>query len=177
MKNRLIRILALLIVFDPCQGQFPDTSSEPDINQWSGRWFCIASYPSRRSRDCRCSTTEIRMIPLENGFSVINRCSRYKNQVFRLTSSTGKAKPVKGYGNTRFRVRYFWPCHVEYQITGHAADYSWALVGQTEKKYVWVFSRTSYVTSDTYDIILRVIADQGYDTESLVMTPQNCDNP
>jgi len=94
-----------------------------------------------------------------------------------MSVANGKIFIVKGSGNAKLKVQFFWPFKGNYYIIGLADDYSWALVGHPERKYLWILSRESYMPDHTYQSIVELAKTKGYDTGKLQKTPQNCDNP
>jgi apolipoprotein D and lipocalin family protein len=51
-------------------------------------------------------------------------------------------------------------------------DYKYAVVGEPDRKYLWILSRTPALDDSTYRKILDQIASSGYDPERLVKTLQ-----
>jgi apolipoprotein D and lipocalin family protein len=147
-----------------------------DIGKYAGRWYEIASYPARFQRGCRCTTADYEPVPGKNQIRVVNRCIRFTHGKSRVSSVTGKAFVVNGSGNARLRVQFFWPFRGDYYIIGLADDYSWALVGNPQRKYLWILSRESFMPTDTYNHILTLVETRGYDPKKLQKTPRNCDN-
>lgn len=169
--------MGFLFIFSGSSGQSLETVDSVDLNQYTGRWYDIASYPAWFQRDCHCTTAEYELVPGKNYIRVINRCVKFRRGKSKIATARGKAFVVKGSRNTKLKVQFFWPFRGDYYIIGLADDYSWAIVGHPARKYLWVLSRKSSVTSATYESILDLIRKKGYDTSKLKLTPQNCDNP
>jgi apolipoprotein D and lipocalin family protein len=51
-------------------------------------------------------------------------------------------------------------------------DYKYAVVGEPDRKYLWILSRTPALDDNTYRKILNQIASSRYDPERLVKAPQ-----
>jgi apolipoprotein D and lipocalin family protein len=166
----------MLIMMAGCaNGQPPETVVQVDLQKYTGRWYDIASYPARFQKGCRCTTAEYELLPGKNYLGVINRCIRFRNGKSKISTVRGKAFVVKGSGNAKLKVQFFWPFRGDYYIIGLADDYSWAVVGHPNRKYLWILSRESYMPTDTYKNILTLVRNQGYDVKILQKTPQNCD--
>ena len=60
----------------------------------------------------------------------------------------------------------------DYWIIDLAADYRYAVIGDPDRKYLWVLSRTKILDQATLAGILERVRIQGYDPRALVMTPQ-----
>lgn len=177
MLFRTSQILIMLCILTHVKAQPPETVDNVDLDKYKGRWYDIASYPAWFQKDCRCTTAEYELVPGKNYIRVINRCIKYKNNKSKISVARAKAFPVKGSGNSKLKVQFFWPFRGDYHIIGLAEDYSWAVVGHPERKYLWILSRKSSVTSSTYSTILDLIRQKGYDVDKLQLTPQDCDNP
>jgi len=147
-----------------------------DLNKYAGRWYDIASYPARFQKGCRCTTADYELVAGKNFIRVVNRCIRFRNGKSKISSITGKAFVVNNSGNARLKVQFFWPFRGDYYIIGLADDYSWAVVGHPGRKYLWILSRESFMPTDTYNSILTLVRNKGYDLKILQKTPQNCDN-
>jgi apolipoprotein D and lipocalin family protein len=161
---------------DSANNQSLQTVEHVNLNNYTGRWYEVASYPARFQKGCRCTTADYELVPGESYLRVINRCIRFRNGRSKISMISGKAFIVQGSGNARLKVQFFWPFRGDYYIIGLAEDYSWAVVGHPRRKYLWILSRESYMPTDTYKTILALVKNKGYDTKNLQKTPQNCDN-
>ncbi len=152
------------------------TVDNVDLKKYAGRWYEIASYPTRFQKGCRCTTADYELAESNKFVVVVNRCIRFRNGKSKISRIKGKAFAVEGSNNARLKVRFFWPFSGDYYIIGLADDYSWALVGNPSRKYLWILSRESYMPTDTYNYIVGLARKKGYDTKLIQKTPQECDN-
>lgn len=141
-----------------------------DLNKYTGTWFEIAAYPQRFQEGCHCTTAEYTLS--EKGFVIVeNRCN--KGSVDGPESYIkGKAFVVKKTGNAKLKVQFFWPFKGKYWIIDLADDYSYAVVGHPNRKYLWILSRTPQLDEVTYSRILDGIAKKGYDLSKIKKTVQ-----
>jgi apolipoprotein D and lipocalin family protein len=79
---------------------------------------------------------------------------------------------VEGTGNAQLEVSFFWPFRADYWVIGLADDYRWAVVGNPNRKYLWVLSRTPQLGREDLDRALAIAASQGYDLAQLKYTRQ-----
>jgi apolipoprotein D and lipocalin family protein len=175
MKTGKLALAILFIVSLKAYNQPLQTVDQVDIEKYLGRWYDIASYPAWFQKGCRCTTADYELIPGEKYIHVTNRCIRFKHEKSKLTTSYGKAYIVDGSKNARLKIQFFWPFRGDYYIIGLADDYSWAIVGHPDRKYLWILSRESFMPTNTYNDILKLVSERGYDLKPLVKTPQNCD--
>ena len=69
-------------------------------------------------------------------------------------------------------VSFFWPFSSDYWIIGLDDEYRWALVGNPNRKYLWLLSRTPQLDAASVQKALDIAARQGFDLANLRMTPQ-----
>lgn len=175
MKSVVIFLLALgltgLNAQDP--GIRPvRTVEKVDLDRYMGKWFEIAAFPQKFQKGCHCTTAEYEMT--DKGYvRVINIC-RKGGPDGEISRAKGKAFVVKGSGNAKLRVQFFWPFRGNYWIIDLAEDYAYAVVGDPSRKYLWILSRTKEMDPALYDEIVQRIKAQGFDTTKLVKADQSC---
>lgn len=174
------RIFVVLLLLYGCilntVSQASQAVDHVDLDKYLGRWYDIASYPASFQKGCRCTTADYEQLPGKKYIRVTNRCIRFKNGKSKMSKIHGKVFAVKGSDNAKLKGQFFWPFRGDYYIIGLADDYSWAVVGHPERKYLWILSRESYMPTDTYNHILSLIKSKGYDLKRLQKTSQECDN-
>ena len=142
-----------------------------DLQKYLGRWYEIAAFPQSFQKGCHCSVAEY---SLEKDFvRVINTC-RKDSPEGKVKQAKGKAFVVKGSNNAKLRVQFFWPFRGDYWIIDLAEDYSYAVVGAPNRKYLWILSRTSQMDEGIYQEIVKRCADKGFDIKNLVKSDQTC---
>ncbi len=86
------------------------------------------------------------------------------------------AKPADITTNAKLKVRFDpFPVNLfkaDYWIIELGADYEYAVVSNPAKKYLWILNRTPHMDAAVYDGILFRLAQRGFDTSKLVLTPQ-----
>lgn len=139
-----------------------------DINKYSGTWYEIASFPQRFQNGCYNTTATYTLS--DKGYVIVeNRCLK-DNSPDGKSYIKGKAFVVPGTGNSQLKVQFFWPFKGKYWIIDLAEDYSYAVVGHPNKKYLWILSRTRDMPQNKYNDILLKISNMGFDTTRLVRT-------
>jgi apolipoprotein D and lipocalin family protein len=176
MKTFTLFILNFIFMSLSTNSQPLQTVERVDLEKYMGRWYDIASYPATFQKGCRCTTADYELAPGKKYIRVVNRCIRFKNGRSKLSMIHGKAFIVEGSNNSRLKVQFFWPFSGDYYIIGLADDYNWAIVGHPKRKYLWILCREAYMPTQTYNDILKIIREKGYDPNRLVKTSQNCDN-
>ena len=142
--------------------------AELDLGRYVGKWYEIASFPMFFQRQCIGDTTAEYGLTPEGRVSVTNRCRTDSG----FDQATGEASVVEGSRNARLKVSFFWPFRSDYWVVGLDADYRWAVVGNPNRKYLWVLSRTPQLPQNQLDAALKAAATQGFDLMQLRYTVQ-----
>ncbi len=139
-----------------------------ELERYVGLWYEIASFPMFFQRNCVGDTTARYALTSQGEVSVTNRCRSAEGHI----EAIGNATTVEGWSNSRLRVSFFWPFRSDYWVIGLDPDYRWAVVGNPNRKYLWLLSRTPVLDKPLLDSALKAAADQGYDLTQLRYTPQ-----
>lgn len=143
-----------------------DSVPSVDLARYVGKWFEMASFPMFFQRNCLGDTTaEYAALP-DGAISVHNRCRTNSG----FDAATGKATVVEGSGNARLKVSFFWPFKADYWVIGLDPEYRWAVVGNPNRKYLWVLSRTPQLPPELLKAALASATAQGYDLTQLKTT-------
>lgn len=143
-----------------------------DLARYSGKWFEVASFPMFFQRKCVGDTTAEYAAMPDGAISVHNRCRTESG----FDEATGKATVVEGFGNARLKVSFFWPFKADYWVMGLDPAYRWAVVGNPNRKYLWILSRTPQLAPDLLAAALASATAQGFDLAQLKYTTQSASN-
>jgi apolipoprotein D and lipocalin family protein len=169
---KLVRCLSIL-VFSSCatlaMAEQPVASvASVDLARYSGKWFEIASFPMFFQRKCIADTTAEYSPEQQGAIQVRNRCRTESG----FDEAVGKATVVEGFNNSRLKVSFFWPFKADYWVVGLDPDYRWAVVGNPNRKYLWVLSRSPQLAVPLLEAALASATAQGFDLSQLRYTPQ-----
>jgi apolipoprotein D and lipocalin family protein len=148
-----------------------------ELDRYAGRWYEIARLPNRFQDDCACCVTATYTLRENGRITVLNEC---RTEDGKAKSAEGEAKLADEDGpasmlKVRFAPRFLsflgfvWG---DYWILDLAQDYSHALVGSPNRKYLWVLSRKATMDPDTYDRILDRAAAMGFEVGRVSRTAQ-----
>jgi apolipoprotein D and lipocalin family protein len=172
MKHiKLIIMSIILISCLSCSSKPLETVKSVDLNKYMGKWYEIALFPQSFEKGCNCTTAEY---TFEKGYVRVENSCRKESVNGKLTKATGKAFVVKGSNNAKLKVQFFWPFRGKYWIIDLADDYSYAVVGAPNRKYLWILSRTPKISDELYLQIVSRARDKGFDITKLVKTNQSC---
>ena len=174
---RTAAVLALLLAACSSQPDHraatapPQTAGAVDLERYQGRWFEIMRYPNRFERDCHGVTADYALRD-DGGIDVVNTC--------RKGALDGPEEVAEGVarrtGPATLEVK-FAPSWVpfawgDYWVLALEEDYSAALVGSPDGKYLWVLARTPTPPGGTVARMTAAAEARGYDADALERTPQ-----
>jgi len=139
-----------------------------DLTRYIGSWFEIASFPMFFQRNCIGDTTATYTPRSEGVVNVRNRCRTDSG----FDEANGSATVVEGSNNSRLKVSFFWPFKADYWVIGLDPEYRWAVVGNPNRKYLWVLSRTPQLPEPLMQAALQAAREQGFDLTQLKYTAQ-----
>lgn len=143
------------------------TVDHVDLRRYAGKWYEIARYPNRFQRDCDTDTTADYVLRDDGRVRVVNACRKKGGAI---KTARGTAKVLDKTSNSKLKVTFFWPFYGDYWIIGLSKNYDYALIGDPDRKYLWILSRTPNMDESTYRQVLEQIRCAGYDPARLQRT-------
>ena len=140
-----------------------------DLRRYLGKWYEIAAFPQSFGKGCACTSAEY-SLNFNGDILVKNTC--IKNGKTKVAK--GKATVADKRSNAKLDVQFFWPFTGKYWIIGLAHDYSYAVVGHPNRKYLWILGRKPQMDDMTYNYLALLAAYKGFDIRNLVKTDQYC---
>eukprot|EP00873_Tetraselmis_striata_P015417 jgi/Tetstr1/435681/TSEL_024581.t1 len=153
-----------------------------DLARYMGRWYEIASPTAGlTSPACRfqpADTTNTRAtyeLRPDGCVSVLNETFKADGTLASIAGKAWKNDPDSP--ASEFTVQ-FWvppflpliPVRGDYWVMDVAEDYSYALVGQPKREYLWVLSREEELAEEAYRKLLEKATGMGYDVSKLRKT-------
>ncbi len=152
------------------------TVPKVDVARYMGTWHEIARYPfGIQDRRCARDTTANYAVIDAGRISVVNRCLQADGSVFAADGVAWVLDPVS---NARLEVS-FLPAWLrwlpigrgDYWVIDLAPDYSWVVIGEPQRRYLWILSRTPHLPAATYQAIVGRLPALGYDPARLIPSP------
>ena len=144
-----------------------------DVQRYLGKWYEIALLPNSFEKGCNCTTAEYSLID-STTIRVINSC-RKDSVKGGVDKANGKAFVVEGSNNAKLRVQFFWPFRGDYWIIDlDKENYSYAVVGAPNRKYLWILSRKPKMDEVLYNTLIEKCKAKGFDVNKLEKTKQEC---
>ena len=162
-------IIALLASQSLMAADLPPVQSVPqvDLARYVGTWHEVARFPMYFQNQCVGDVTA-NYSQMDNGkIKVINRC-RTKDGEF--DQAEGSASIVENTNNSQLKVSFFWPFRADYWVIGLDPDYRWAVVGNPNRKYLWILSRSKTMTPSGLAAAKASAIAQGFDLTKLMMS-------
>jgi apolipoprotein D and lipocalin family protein len=163
--------IAAVFIFAGCAGQPTaplDTVASVDLARYAGKWFEIALLPNKFQTVCMADT-QAQYRSEGNLIRVTNRCRKKDGS---LAVANGVAKIVEGSANAKLRVSFFRPFYGDYWVLALDPEYRWVLVGEPQRKYGWILSRSPKMDVGDLQLALNKAAELGYARDAFKLTPQ-----
>ena len=149
-----------------------------DLKKYAGTWYEIARFPNRFQDQCSSNVTAEYVLRTDGRIDVINRCRTNDGTIDEAKGIARRAG--KDTSNAKLEVR-FAPAFLsflpmvwgDYWILGLGPDYSYAVVGDPRREYLWILSRTPRMTDMSYRAALEIVKINGFAVERLVKTEQS----
>lgn len=142
-----------------------------DPLRYAGRWYEIARFQQVFEKDLVAVTAEYAI--RKDGRIDVKNSGFKKSFEGKYTEARAVAWIPDKAVPAALKVQFFWPFSADYLIFGlDEQDYSWALVGDNSRKYLWFLSRKPSLDQTTYDKMVAIAESQGYDLSKLYVVPQ-----
>lgn len=169
-RTALTSLLSLTLLCPAAQAEAPPVQSvgQIDLVRYTGKWYEIAAFPMFFQRNCLGDTTAEYSLQPDGDVKVDNRCRTESG----FDQAIGKAWVADAAVNSQLKVSFFWPFRADYWVIGLDQDYRWAVVGNPNRKYLWILSRTPQLPSAELERAMQAASAQGYDLSQLKTTRQ-----
>jgi apolipoprotein D and lipocalin family protein len=153
----------------------PGTVAHVDLARYAGQWYEVARFPNRFQNQCVGDVVVFYALRQDGRVDVTNTC---RTKDGSRDEAKGVARVVADDGsNARLKVRFApafltWLPMVwgDYWILALADDYSYAIVGDPGRDYLWFLSRTPAISDELYESLRERAAAQGFDVARLQRT-------
>lgn len=169
----------LLLGFIAALPAAPALASEPvasvpelELSRYAGHWYEIAHLPVSFQRQCAADITAAYSLRADGSISVLNACRTHGGEP---VSAEGVARAVEGHPG-RLQVRFVpgwlsWLPLVwaDYWVIALDPGYQWAVVGDPDRKYLWILSREPSMDAELFARLKAKAEAMGYDLAPLVV--------
>jgi len=172
--SKTLLCLCLALTLTACRTAMAERPIPPvshvDLPRYMGRWYVIASIPTRFERDAYNAVETYERQPDGSILTTFHFHRGGFDGPLKTIHSTATVVPDSG--NAQWTVHLFWLLRLQYIVGWLAPDYSRVIVARDARDYVWLMARTPGISAVDYrDMVARVRA-MGYDTSKLRQVPQ-----
>jgi apolipoprotein D and lipocalin family protein len=170
----LTAMLLLLACLAPSAWAANPVTSVPalDISRYAGQWYEIAHLPMSFQDKCTGDITAAYTLREDELIGVRNACRTADGET---SVAEGLARPVEGHPG-RLEVRFApnwlsWLPFVwaDYWVIDLDPGYTWAVVGEPDRDYLWILSREPAMDRVLFEQIKARALAMGYDLAPLIM--------
>jgi apolipoprotein D and lipocalin family protein len=141
-----------------------------DLNRYQGRWYEIATIPSKFEKGCINVTSEY-SLQKDGTFNIVNECRTIETG--NLKKSFGKAILKDPGTNSKFKIKFRGPFKRDYQILSVGNEYEYALAGDQSRKRLWILSRKPILSKNVVDQLIDKAKNEGFDVGKIVFIKHN----
>lgn len=179
---RSLSALLLLLAcpaFDACAANPVTSVPQLDMSRYAGQWFEIAHLPASFQDKCVGDITAAYTLREDALVGVRNACRTADGET---SVAEGLARQVKGHPG-RLEVRFVpdwlsWVPFVwgDYWVIDLDTGYTWAVVGEPDREYLWILSREPAMDRVLFEQIKSRAVAMGYDLGTLIMAAPLVEN-
>lgn len=135
-----------------------------DIDKYLGTWYEIARFDFRFEKDLDNVSAQYSLnekgnvIVLNSGYNFIKK---------EWEKAEGLAKFRGDKDLAKLKVSFFGPFYSGYNVVALDANYQNALIAGKNLDYLWILSRTKYISKEVKTNYLKTAKKIGYDTSRL----------
>lgn len=142
-----------------------------DVSRYAGQWHEIAHLPVSFQKDCLGDITALYTLRGDGLLGVRNACRTAEG----LQEAQGVARRVPDHPG-RLEVRFApdwlgWLPFVwaDYWVIDLDPGYEWAVVGEPERKYLWILAREPWMDRTLFERLKARAAEMGYVLDPLIV--------
>lgn len=168
-------IAGSLALLAGCQSMPPiHTVDHVDLKRFMGDWYVIADIPTFIDKHAYNAVESYKL----NDDGTIATTFTFREGGFdgekKTYHPTGYVTDKKT--NSVWGMQFVWPIKADYRIVYLNKDYTQVIVGRNKRDYVWIMARSPHISEQDYQSLLKLIAEQGYDTSKIQKVPQRWSN-
>lgn len=146
------------------------TVAQLDLPRFMGDWYVIANIPTFIEKTAH---NAIENYSLNEDGSIATTFTFYDG------GFAGEKKTYRPTGfitdttsNAIWGMQFIWPIKADYRVMYLNDDYTQTVIGRIKRDYVWIMARTPTIPDADYQQLLKMLADEGYDTTLIKPVPQ-----
>ena len=176
MKRLLVSLGAALLLAG-CTGSSsdslaPNTVTSVDLKRYQGTWYELARLPMFFQRNCAQSEAHY-LLQDDGSIGVTNRCRTLEGEWIEargraVAQQAGRTDKLWVSFDNWFSALFPGVAKGDYWVLYLDQDYQHVLVGNPNREYLWLLSRTPQVSAEIREQLLTEARARGYDTDALI---------
>jgi len=141
-----------------------------DLQRYLGKWYQIAYFPTRFQPNKGGMVTAEYSLDNKGDIRVVN--TSYKDDEGREVRQRADAKAWSvDKSNSKLKVRFVWFATGDYWVVKlDEKNYSYSVVSDPSRKYLWILSRTPAMAKGVYQEITDFLSQNGWNLDKLALT-------
>jgi apolipoprotein D and lipocalin family protein len=127
-----------------------------NLKRYAGKWYNQASIPTWFDKGCKNQTAQYNL--KDGKIQVINSCDIDGT----IKKIEGSARSVSA-DNSKLKVSFFPLVESDYIIEYLDDKYNYAVIGSSNKNYLWFLTRSKTISKNKYEEMLNIAKNKGYD--------------
>jgi apolipoprotein D and lipocalin family protein len=163
-------LLAALAIPHPASAQAVSAIPKLDLTKFIASWYEVAGFPVKAQKHCLSNLLVLYALgDKQNSFQLVTSC-QIKDANPDYWNASGKLDPT---GSGRLTLRRLLIFHTGYWVIATGPSYEWALVGNPNRKSLWILSKTATLAPAVLAQVESTASAAGYNTAKLVQLPQH----
>jgi len=177
MKSLIFLVLIFVLSKSRLLPQDSPLKPVKDLNLelLSGRWYQLGRLSFDFETKCACSVIKF-ALDLGDILQIESDC-HWGSPSGKTVLVTGKVipqDPVKD-DVTTGKLEFDFPKEIDvpFYVFGLHTGYEWALLGNPDRKYLWILTKRPSVDDNLFELLVKMSEEAGFDIEKLVHVDQS----
>ena len=143
------------------------------LSDFDGTWYEVARLPNRFQTQCASDVVATYAPRPDGTIDVTNRCRTLEGEWIEargraVAQEAGRTDRLWVSFDNWFSALFPGVAKGDYWVLYLDQDYQHVLVGNPNREYLWLLSRTPQVSAETRERLLTEARARGYDTDALI---------
>jgi len=147
--------------------------AQVDLTRFTGDWYVLAAIPASQEAAAFNAVESYRLRP--GTADVVETTYRFRDGAFDgplvTLTPVGYVRPG---GGGEWGMKFWWwqgPFRLEYLVAHLDDGYAETIIARSARDYVWIMARTPDVGEASYQRLVGLVRDMGYDVSKLRRVP------